>query len=314
MDLAPAGRNFREETITDLLTGAFAGLAGLGLEVDLPREDLTGADMEWWFVNTRTGGRLRVLIQAKRATLAKTWKGARFSELAHPNNTGAQSQTLLDEARRSPYPTVALYAFYCSQTLLNQANAEGGQRLTGVDFADAVFVRTLIGKDLVGKRISLAAGKSRYGWPNRKLKVLRPRFFSLHDLLCIRRPLVAYVGSRRTSTAYFLVTSPVSRPTTITSPHIPEPEEILKKLAALGVELASTSVETAERVDAPTASTEALPAYVSRLLGGETETLAEAGVEPFGRRLVVFRSGGEAILASTDEGVDVRQMPPRARD
>jgi hypothetical protein len=66
-------RNFREETITDLLMASLVAFRRLGITVQFPNETLTGGDMEFIFVSPHeiSGGRYcRILIQAKRAHLA----------------------------------------------------------------------------------------------------------------------------------------------------------------------------------------------------------------------------------------------------
>ena len=40
-------RNFREETVTDLLMASLVGMEPLGISVDFPDEPVTGGDMEW---------------------------------------------------------------------------------------------------------------------------------------------------------------------------------------------------------------------------------------------------------------------------
>jgi hypothetical protein len=42
-------RNFREESVTDLLMASLIGLEPFGIRVDFPDEPTTGGDMDWIF-------------------------------------------------------------------------------------------------------------------------------------------------------------------------------------------------------------------------------------------------------------------------
>lgn len=74
-------RNFREETVTDLLMASLVGLEAFGIRVDFPDEPTTGGDMDWIFAAPLeiNGGRyLRVLLQAKRAQFVKRKKSGGY--------------------------------------------------------------------------------------------------------------------------------------------------------------------------------------------------------------------------------------------
>lgn len=59
-------RRFREETVTDLMMGSL--IAGKGrVIVEFPDEPVTGADMEWNFVNPADNTLFRIVLQAKQA-------------------------------------------------------------------------------------------------------------------------------------------------------------------------------------------------------------------------------------------------------
>src|SRR5947208_9647550 len=92
-------RNFREETVTDLLMAGLLGLKPFGVTVDFPDEPTTGGDMEWIYAAPHeiNGGRyLRVMLQAKRAQSVKLKKGEYwyYQHLDHGNPPGQQAQTL----------------------------------------------------------------------------------------------------------------------------------------------------------------------------------------------------------------------------
>src|ERR1700734_3542592 len=70
-------RNFREETVTDLLMASLVGLEAFGVRVQFPDEPTTGGDMDWIYVAPLeiNGGRyLRLILQAKRASEVKLKK------------------------------------------------------------------------------------------------------------------------------------------------------------------------------------------------------------------------------------------------
>src|SRR5437764_3925489 len=46
-------RNFREETVTDLMMASLVALSPFGIHVDYPDERKTGADMDWIFAAPR---------------------------------------------------------------------------------------------------------------------------------------------------------------------------------------------------------------------------------------------------------------------
>lgn len=93
-------RNFREESITDVLMASLVGLEPFGIRVDFPDEPTTGGDMEWIFVAPLelNGGRyLRLILQAKRAQFAKLKVGGYwyYHHLDHGTPAGHQAQTLV---------------------------------------------------------------------------------------------------------------------------------------------------------------------------------------------------------------------------
>ena len=63
-------RNFREETVTDLLMASLVGLEAFGVRVQFPDEPTTGGDMDWIYaapLEINGGSYLRLILQAKRA-------------------------------------------------------------------------------------------------------------------------------------------------------------------------------------------------------------------------------------------------------
>ncbi|TIW24941.1 MAG: hypothetical protein E5V81_08190 [Mesorhizobium sp.] len=75
---------FREETMTDILTGALAAFAGPELVISYPIEKDTGGDLDLRFWNVSEGRDLWVRIQAKRLNAAGVQnKNRSYSELLH---------------------------------------------------------------------------------------------------------------------------------------------------------------------------------------------------------------------------------------
>lgn len=71
---------FREETMTDILTGALAAFAGPELVISYPIEKDTGGDLDLRFWNVSEGRDLWVRIQAKR--LNAPWSKTRTAPTA----------------------------------------------------------------------------------------------------------------------------------------------------------------------------------------------------------------------------------------
>lgn len=192
-------RNFREETITDILMAGLVPFEPFGIRVDFPRdESITGEDMDWEFVNEKaTDGRryLRLHIQAKRAITNKGKKPYWFyRELDHalvPATTsansgaigtpaslpptkqyGLQHTALIDEAAKMP-GCVPIYMFY------NPGAAEEPKSgaLPAVEGVNWMFA------DKIAKKVT--SGR----WPveSKKLTTLRPHFHPLSKLLCYGR-------------------------------------------------------------------------------------------------------------------------------
>lgn len=187
-------RNFREETITDVLMAGLVPFEPFGIRTDYPfDESATGEDMDWEFVNEHAvDGRryLRLHIQAKRAKESKTKAPYWFyGELDHavapkppaglpkppkgapkpPALHGSQHKLLIDEAAKLA-GCVPLYMFYHPRSATPGAPGTKPS-IEGVNwiFADDIPVN-----------VTAAA------WPVADKKVARWRrhFRPLSDLLC----------------------------------------------------------------------------------------------------------------------------------
>lgn len=192
-------RNFREETITDILMAGLVPFEPLGIRTDFPaNESITGEDMDWEFVNEQaTDGRryLRLHIQAKRA-ISNNGKNPYwfYRELDHallppvtmatggapgasasPPPTklyGLQHTVLVDEAAKTP-GCMPIYMFY-------NPGASGEPRngsLPAIEGVNWMFAEKISKKITTGH------------WPvsEKKVTTLRPHFHPLSKLLCFGR-------------------------------------------------------------------------------------------------------------------------------
>ena len=169
-------RNFREETVTDLLMASMIGLEDFGIAVDFPDEPTTGGDMEWIFAAPMEvgGGRyLRFILQAKRAQYQKLKAGGYwfYQHLDHGSPKGSQARTLVAHARRSGKggATLPLYIFYHPSPALKVA-APGQPAIEGVNLAFADQVAAVVGSGCAREK--------------KKVEFWRKGFLSLSDVLC----------------------------------------------------------------------------------------------------------------------------------
>ena len=161
-------RNFREETITDLLMASLVGLRPLGIRVDFPDEPFTGGDMDWIFaapLEFKGGRYLTVRLQAKRAQRAKRMKGDYWYYKHLDHDSGKQAQALV-----KPSPgLLPLYILYNPLPAL--APATGASRaVEGVNLVPAQHIAAVVTK--------------KCGIKDKKVDRWRPRFMPLSDILC----------------------------------------------------------------------------------------------------------------------------------
>jgi hypothetical protein len=139
-------RRFREETITDMMMASLAA-HGMGrVLVDFPNESVTGADMEWNFVNEDDSTFFRLLIQAKLLSpRGNSWKQHYYKQLLHKTKSSNlyQAEVLVDAANRD-IATYPLYAFYNPQITCDLARASDRVVVNGVELADGYFVEQLV--------------------------------------------------------------------------------------------------------------------------------------------------------------------------
>lgn len=170
---------FREETMTDIVTGALAAFAGPELVISYPIEKNTGSDLDLLFWNVEADRRLSVRIQAKRLNAAVVQNRNRsYGELLHkPSPTDDyQFRTLRD----TPAPWVPLYLFYNHSSVAGDAHFAGlVPTVTGANLAYASDVAADLEAKLAG-----SGAKPKTGMFNGRLSLLRRHFFGLEALLC----------------------------------------------------------------------------------------------------------------------------------
>jgi hypothetical protein len=167
-------RNFREETVTDLLMASLVGLEAFGVRVQFPYEPTTGGDMDWIYaapLEISGGSYLRLILQAKRAQFAKLKAGGYWFYQHLDHESGQQAQTLTDYAATSPdgMATLPLYIFYHPASAL--APAVG--RRPAIDGINIVF----------GSKI-VPAVKGGCGREKKRVGYWRNDFMPFSDLLC----------------------------------------------------------------------------------------------------------------------------------
>jgi len=167
-------RKFREETITDIMMANLKALGGNSVIVEFPNEPSTGADMEWFFVDTSDSTWFRLLIQAKRITCrGPNWQNHSYRDLFHISGGALQAETLANTASADT-ATFPLYAFYHPRTTCELANEVDVDWVEGVNLADGYFVASLA-KAAISKKLKTQ---------NKRLGTLHQVFFALAELFC----------------------------------------------------------------------------------------------------------------------------------
>ncbi|RVH24508.1 DUF6615 family protein [Sinorhizobium meliloti] len=166
-------RNFREESVTDLLMFSLVGLEPFGIRVDFPDEPTTGGDMDWIFAAPRDigGGRyLRIILQAKRAQFAKS-KGGYWYYHHLDHEKGKQAKTLVSYAGGAPngMSTLPLYIFYHPTSALSAKTATE-PAVEGINLVFAHQVEPVVSGGCKRK--------------HKTVKTWRSSFMQLSDILC----------------------------------------------------------------------------------------------------------------------------------
>ncbi|TCP84188.1 hypothetical protein C8J42_11729 [Sphingomonas sp. PP-CE-1A-559] len=165
-------RRFREDSVTDILVASLLSLPGNSVVVLTPPESKTGGDFDLVVVDPLSGDAVQFRIQAKRLTPHKhNWEIGSYAELAHPHNSGAQSQTLLRGLGKEAITTIPLYAFY---NPAHVGTASGGT-VSGIELASAWEIR---------ERIKAIVKVKPKRLPYKRIGSLQPLFFPLSTILC----------------------------------------------------------------------------------------------------------------------------------
>lgn len=170
-------RRFREETVTDLLMGSLITVGSGRVLVEFPNEPLTGADMEWNFVNPSDSTFFRILLQAKQAYgEGKKWTRHGYRELLHTSGSGTklQVETLCDTARVAGSATYPLYILYHPAQTCALARVDGITHIAGVNLADGYIIERLVKTAMTQKLRT----------NNKSLRVIAPYLFPLTHLFC----------------------------------------------------------------------------------------------------------------------------------
>lgn len=165
-------RRFREDSITDIFVASMLSLPGNRVVVLTPPESRTGGDFDIVVLDPLSVDAVQFRIQAKRLTPHKhNWTTGSYVELAHPHNSGKQSESLFRSVGNERILTFPLYAFY------NPAHvcAASGGAVSGIELASGWEVRERI------KAITKAKPKR---LPLKRIGSLQPLFFPLSTILC----------------------------------------------------------------------------------------------------------------------------------
>lgn len=175
---------FREETMTDVLTGALAAFAGPNLVIEYPVEVETGGDLDLRFWHVANASALHLRIQAKRLNAAVDGKRAvkvahrSYNELLHKSATATDYQ--FEILRDAPAPWIPLYMFYNHQEVTLDPYFSGkGRNVSGINLAFASDVAVEL-----ADKLSAAAAKPKSIKHHKRLSHLRKHFFGLEAILC----------------------------------------------------------------------------------------------------------------------------------
>nr|WP_143034422.1 DUF6615 family protein [Nitrosospira multiformis] len=170
-------RRFREETITGLLMGGLLTAGGGRLIVEFPDEPVTGADMEWNFVDQRTSTFFRLMLQAKQAYGdGSVWTRHCYRELLHRSGSKGtlQAKALCDTARLSESATYPLYIFYHATRTCELARRSGNALIAGINIGDGFMIERLV------KTATTRSIRTR----NKSLGAIAPKLAPLSALFC----------------------------------------------------------------------------------------------------------------------------------
>ncbi len=264
-------RNFREESITDILMASLVGMEAYGVRVDFPDETKTGGDMEWVFAAPLeiNGGRyLRLILQAKRPQFIKLKTGGYwlYQHLDHGTPPGQQAQTFVSHAKSSSggKATLPLYILYHPTSALDPFSGEPAIEGINLVFADKVAPVVWGG----------------CGRKEKKVAYWRKHFMPLSDFLCW--PTVVTRPSTPSTSVLEFVLGPTAGSTLSVKPGF-HPDLVARRLRrrreflaeSVPGTLASPAIEPAFGI----------PEEIQRAINGE---MSEAARKELKRPRVIF--------------------------
>jgi len=251
----PLRRRFREETVTDLLMGSLITAGGRRIIVEFPDEPVTGADMEWNFVNPDDGTFFRILLQAKQCYgTGKAWTRHGYRELLHTAGSGPKLQAVaLCDTARAAAATYPLYILYHPENTCAAAGAAGFAAVTGASLADGYLIERLV----------TGATTRTLRTRNKSLKTIAPLLFPLSDLFC--PPTVLATGPQAFAPGGFVFPVAIGREggrPVIGVPVPPTPAVIRDRIAASREALAEAGTRAAADLPGPPPVAEEIPEEV----------------------------------------------------
>lgn len=169
-------RRFREESVTDLLMNGLLALGAGRVIVEFPDEPVTGADMEWNFVNPDDNTFFRVLLQAKQAYgQGKFWKRHTYKHLLDTSGSSTTLQAVqLCHTARTGGACYPLYIFYNPARTCMMARRDGVFRVAGVSLADGYQI----------EKLTLASTTRKLRTRNKSIGRIERLLFPLSTLFC----------------------------------------------------------------------------------------------------------------------------------
>lgn len=278
-------KNFREETITDLIMAGLVALEDYGVFVDFPDEKTTGADMDWEFVSMhpiKGDSYIRLYIQAKRAIATKSKKSPRwhYRELDHASPKGAakgSQAAALVAAAANETACCPLYFFYHPRDALD-AGSKGVPAIEGINVVVANSVA--------------AAVSGSCGIADKLVDRWRPDFMSLAEILCWPSAILMRPQARASGVSRFELVQPFHFSAFYS------PAQLAKRLSAAQ----RSAFDRARREGRETfdhlaiSQSENVPPHLLRRIRGETTMDDRQNLQ---RPRAIFYNGGPRIFSGS---------------
>lgn len=239
-------RRFREETITDLLMYSLIVAGERRVIVEFPDEPITGADMEWNFINEHDESFFRIVLQAKQSFgNGGVWTRHCYRELLHSSGKGPKLQAVaLCDTARSNEATYPLYIFYTSKNTCESARSAGLESVSGVSLADGYSIEVL----------ATNATTQQLRTRNKCLKTIAPLLFSLRSLFCPPSILEAGPYAFAQEFAFPIVVARRAGQSVIGIPIPPTPKEIRQRIVDVRAAMVQAHHELTALPDVPAVS------------------------------------------------------------